>query len=224
LLSYSPAGRNGARFAFAASLALALHVLFALVCFHSRKLERAAASAPAGTTLLVQLRLQAPAPRPARLAAPAGKPARVPLPQATTAAPPSRQAPAGPESIAPDAAPVPLAQGQDSGALAAQLRRDIGKIDRELRDGKPGVPLIRPDSPQLRLERALAGAYRGGPRGFTVDTYTSADGVIITRKTTSSGVACYMSGTVNFIPGILRSSEAPQRVNCPADAREWRRQ
>jgi hypothetical protein len=85
------------------------------------------------------------------------------------------------------------------------------------------APLMRPDSAQARLEKGIAAAYVGGSRGFTLDYYVSPDGVVITRKTTSGGVVCYMSGTINFTPGILHDSEKPQAVKCPADSEQWRK-
>ena len=128
------------------------------------------------------------------------------------------------DALAPAPAPAPAAAATRTHAdILDQAKRDIGKIDREIRGSAPPVPLNRPLTRQEKLERALAGAYRGGSNGFTLDRYTAPDGVIVTRKITSRGVSCYMSGTVNFVPGVLKNSERAQEVNCPPEDAGWTR-
>lgn len=104
-----------------------------------------------------------------------------------------------------------------------RVKSDIDKVARELARATPSGPLMRSDSAQTRLENGIASAFVGGTRGFTLDYYVSPDGVVITRKTTSSGVVCYMSGTINFRPGILHDSEKPQTVKCPPSGENWRK-
>ena len=107
--------------------------------------------------------------------------------------------------------------------MLERARRDVGKIDRELRGGATPVPLVGPDTPQARFEKALAGAWIDRSNTMVVDHYKSADGVIIERITRGGGSKCYMSGVVNFVPGILHDSSKPQGVSCPPPGSGWSR-
>ncbi|WP_143133282.1 hypothetical protein [Pseudoduganella namucuonensis] len=196
---------------------------------------RVAKPAPAATRgfVLVPLRLQGRSAEPGPLARSAGKRVtpdkRAASPQveripAIEQAPP--QTPAQAERSPPDVfdlSSAPEEQGGRSAMSVDLIKRDAGKIDRALRGSAPAAPLARPDSPQSRLERAFAGAARGGFSGYTVDRYVSPDGVTITRRRTAKGVACYTNGPAKNISGALHRSERDQSVNCPPEGSVWSR-
>jgi hypothetical protein len=51
--------------------------------------------------------------------------------------------------------------------------------------------------------------------------HTSSDGVRYTRMTRGGSSVCYISGTVNFVPGILHDSSKPTKTNCPPEDSGW---
>ena len=120
-----------------------------------------------------------------------------------------------------EVAPTPPAIS--AGELLERARRDVGKVDRELRGDTPPVPLVRPDTAQARFERAMAGAWKDRSQTMVVDRYMSADGVVIERVSRGGDAKCYMSGTVNFVPGILHDSSRAQTVSCPPAGSGWTR-
>jgi hypothetical protein len=204
------------RTAFALFATLALHVLGVAWWFKRDTLVRVADEPRSAVMVWLQVPLRPilplPKPEPANRA-PAAAPLRRP-PEAI------RQAIA-PTAVVPDrreAANLPSAQD-----IVERARRDIGKIDRDLRGRAPIVPLEKPDSAQARFERGMAAAFIDRSLTMTMDRYTSPDGVVITRITQGGGTACYMSGTVNFVPGVLKNSERPNSVNCPPASAGWTR-
>ncbi|MFC0136227.1 hypothetical protein CR105_02700 [Massilia eurypsychrophila] len=136
-------------------------------------------------------------------------------------APDAPQAPV-PVAVEPDA-PLPdaFAAAPVAGDLAERARRAAGKIDRQLRAGKPVA--LSADARQARFERIMASAYIDKSNTLTVDRYESGDGVIIERLTRGGKSSCYMSGTINFVPGILRDSSKPKGVSCPPAEAGWTR-
>lgn len=91
----------------------------------------------------------------------------------------------------------------------------MGKIDLELRGGKPVAVGLSPDSPRARFESLMASAFIDRSNTMTLDRYQSGDGVVIERVTRGGKSTCYMSGTVNFRPGILSDGSRPKTVSCP---------
>ena len=69
----------------------------------------------------------------------------------------------------------------------------------------------------------MEAAFIDRSKTMRVDRYESGDGVIIERITRGGGSKCYMSGTVNFVPGILHDSSKPQVVSCPPAGGGWTR-
>lgn len=126
-----------------------------------------------------------------------------------TSVPPATAAPP-----ADNAAPASAAE------IMAQARRDIGKIERSLRGNLPPIPDDE-DLLRAKLGNAISRAAHGGA-GTYLANYTSPDGVVITRITIGNASACVMSGTVNYVPGVLHDANKPQLVNCPKDAK-WKR-
>jgi len=100
---------------------------------------------------------QQPAPMPIRdvTPLPATAPAPAPAPAVITAP--------APEDIFAQAAPAP-ARPASAADIMLQARRDIGKIDRELRKAFPERDLLPPpDSKQARLERGINAAHEAVP-------------------------------------------------------------
>lgn len=67
----------------------------------------------------------------------------------------------------------------------------------------------------------MSAAWIDRSKTLVMDRYVSPDGMAITRLTREGGARCYMSGTVNFVPGILHDSASPQEVNCPPASSGW---
>jgi hypothetical protein len=203
------------------ALTITVHLLL-LACFHLAR-HRAPQGAAAGPPryMLTLVRPALPPPVKQEIKKPVVRTATrpQPLPPVSRATPPR----AAPEAVQADA-PVPdtLAVAPYLGDLAERARRGAGKIDRELRAGKP-APLSA-DSRQARFERIMASAYIDKSNTLTVDRYESGDGVIIERLTRGGKSSCHMSGTVNFVPGILRDSSKPKTVTCPPSGEGWTRQ
>lgn len=121
--------------------------------------------------------------------------------------------------------PAPLAAAPDPFAPSHTIHEravaQAGKVDRELRGDQPLHLSLRPDSFTAKLAAGFAAAHKGDMMG-KVDRYTAPDGVVYTRMRRGSEVRCYMSGTVNFVPGILHDSAKPQVVSCPPADAGWR--
>jgi hypothetical protein len=217
------AGGSTARPALPLAVTLALHLLLALVWLHGRPHRPAGDGAPEVLSSLLPLTLPAPAPvaRKARPQRPAPAARRIPsLPVHEPAS-----VPAPTPAAAPVAAPA-------AGDIVARAIQDAGKIDRELRYGKPGV---LSDTGWSRLERGLAAAHIDRSRGVTTDSYTSPDGVVIYRSRQNGKQRCRMSGSIGP-PGVERSAGAilagagsgggggtAGTIDCPSGERDWTR-
>jgi hypothetical protein len=161
-----------------------------------------------------------PAPAtPIRSASPS-RSAPVPLPQFRTDSQPDARpetAPAQP-AAAPDAAASapydpfdatrpphapagsagPAGSASTRGGFAVGLAKNqAGRIDRELRKGKPGVP-TEADTPWARFQRGLDGAYIDRSLSLQSDTYTSPDGVVIYRFHQGNRVRCRRAGGIGI--------------------------
>jgi hypothetical protein len=127
--------------------------------------------------------------------------------------------PSAPAAPAPVPAPAPAADLLEVAAGATltvkeSALREAGRIDRVLHAKGDRAPRLPPETPFSRFQAALAGAFiETSP--VLMARHTSPDGVVITRVTQGSKVRCFMSGTVNYAPGLLRDSARPQSVNCP---------
>jgi hypothetical protein len=140
----------------------------------------------------------------------------------TTAAPPA--AAPSPPSVSPleDAhAPITVQdaireQKQAGGGFGASLsRRQAGRIDRELRNGKSGVP-DEPDTPIGRFQRGLEAAHIDRSMSVREDSYTAPDGIVYYRKRIGNATFCRRSGSVSpmGMRGIIMGNEAGD-VPCP---------
>jgi hypothetical protein len=101
-------------------------------------------------------------------------------------------------------------------------KRQAGRIDRELRKGKPGVP-DEADTPWARFKRGTESAYIDRTLTWQSDTYTSPDGVVIYRFRQGNHVRCRRAGGVGMpqagMPGTgsatLPGANSAMNVDCP---------
>lgn len=102
-----------------------------------------------------------------------------------------------------------------------KLRREAGKIDRELRGAPPAISDRRPDSLQARMERGFAAAGKQSTGGFVVHSYTSPDGITTYRRTGGNGVSCYIVPPPSGISAIESGRNERRRINCPPADSGW---
>jgi hypothetical protein len=180
---------------------------------------------------------------PARAAAPSARPALPPT-YDIFGGPPGPVATPAPSAAAPPAAPpadaFPSATGLDEAIspITAQdaireqqqaeggfglglSKRQAGRIDRELRKGKSGVP-DEPDTPMGRFRRGLEAAHIDRSRTVIEDSYTAPDGVVIYRRRIGKMEICRRSGSVSPLGmrGMVMGNEAGD-VPCPRGV-QWK--
>jgi hypothetical protein len=212
---------------------LAAHVLLVLALLHWGGLARLPADAPQPFSVLLFPQL-APPPPAARAAFPtvraAGRHAVPARPRASTQAP----ARAAQDPVAPAAA-APSTPAPSTAAILDSARRDIGKIDRELRGAKLVTPL-QADTAWSRLGREIDAAHIDRSRTESLESYTSPDGETYYRMRMGNKVVCRKTGSAGP-PAPWRSDEAIRAgagsqatlgvansagyVECPGSAREW---
>jgi len=163
-----------------------------------------------------------PLPPPAKSEAPADTPAD-PAPVAAVPAAPT--APRLEDAHAPATAQDAIReQRQADGGFALGLaKRQAGRIDRVLRNGKSGVP-DEPDTPMGRFRRGLEAAHIDRSKSVHVDTYTSADGTVIYRKRIGNGSICRRGGNISPL-GMGRmamGNEVADNIPCPSGV-EWKK-
>jgi hypothetical protein len=161
--------------------------------------ETAAVPLPMPTTLAAPA-IPVPAPQPAPVQQRDGEDDARRVPRTDAAATADRApltAPSTPDAATPASAPnvidtahTPSLQG---GFAAGVAKHQAGRIDRELRKGKPGVP-TEADTPWARFERGLESAHIDRSLTLQSDTYTSPDGVVIYRFRRGSQVRCRRAG------------------------------
>jgi hypothetical protein len=110
----------------------------------------------------------------------------------------------------------------ENGFALGLSKRQAGRIDRELRKGKSGVP-DEPDTPMGRFRRGLEAAHIDRSTSVQEDSYTSPDGVIIYRKRIGNTTICRRSGSINPLGmrGMLFANEAGD-VPCPKGV-QWKK-
>jgi hypothetical protein len=154
------------------------------------------------------------------------------------AAPPARpDPPEVPVTTPPQAAPAerPARYTLEADELLGSAKRQVGKIDRELRGGKPGVPR-EADTPWARFRGALAAAHVDRSRTMVQESYTGADGVTIYRIRRGDKVFCRQGGgTRPDMPGrtegavlagagrfdTLGMAGTAGAINCPTGEHDW---
>ena len=111
----------------------------------------------------------------------------------------------------------------DGGFALGLAKRQAGRIDRVLRNGKSGVP-DEPDTPMGRFRRGLEAAHIDRSKSVHVDTYTSADGTVIYRKRIGNGSICRRGGNISPL-GMGRmamGNEVADNIPCPSGV-EWKK-
>lgn len=157
-------------------------------------------------------------------APPMKKPAPVQPRVATTHAPVTAPVQAA-ESVAP-AAPVAVAAPDVhrlSGAeILEQAKRDMPRIERELRKNVPTALKLSPDSMRYKLEHGFDEAFVGGDQRVTVDFYTSPDNVIYMRATRNGKSRCTMNGGPVSLRSATGGGGGDTPVNCPPASAGWK--
>jgi hypothetical protein len=151
-----------------------------------------------------------------------------PEPAVTPAAPAAAASP--PASSLLDDARAPLSvqdaireQKEAEGGFGLSLaKRQAGRIDRELRKGKSGVP-DEPDTPMGRFRRGLEQAHVDRSWSVREDSYTSPDGTIIYRKRIGKGSICRRGGSVSPLGmnSMAMGGEAKNDIPCPKGV-DWK--
>jgi hypothetical protein len=98
-----------------------------------------------------------------------------------------------PSEARADTAPPPAPASTQGGFSYGLAKRQAGRVDRELRKGKPGVP-TEADTPWARFQRGLDSAHIDRSLTLQSDTYTSPDGIVIYRFRQGSRVRCRRAG------------------------------
>jgi hypothetical protein len=159
------------------------------------------------------------APAPAKSAPP--EPATTPVTPVPAA---SAAAPGLEDTRAPTTVQEAISeQKQADGGFGLGLsRRQAGRIDRELRKGKSGVP-DEPDTPMGRFRRGLEAAHIDRSTAVQEDSYTSPDGTVIYRKRIGKMVICRRSGNISPLgmSRMIMGGEAGD-VPCPRGV-DWQK-
>ena len=105
----------------------------------------------------------------------------------------------------------------EGGFGLALSKRQAGRIDRALRNGKSGVP-DEPDTPMGRFRRGLEAAHIDRSLSVHFDTYTSPDGTIYYRKRIGNSVICRRSGNIAPLgmKGMEMGGEVAENIRCPS--------
>ncbi|MES2758137.1 MAG: hypothetical protein V4693_12255 [Pseudomonadota bacterium] len=201
------------------ALTIAVHLLLLASFCLARRAPTPTASPGPVTYMLALVRPSIPPPVRQQIKKPEVRIATPPQTVRAARAAPVVRAPS-PQDEAPAA--EALVAAPVAGDLVERAKREVGKIDLALRAGK--AVALSADSPRARFERLMASAYIDRSNTMTVDRYESGDGVFIERITRRGKASCYMSGTVNFVPGILKDSSKPQTATCPPAGEGWTRQ
>jgi len=149
---------------------------------------------PAPTPALPRVRPAPPERASAAPRRPAPAPARVPARDGEPPVAPAAQAPAAPADPFGDTV-QPAPTSAQPGDLLGAARREAGRIDRELRQGKPGIP-DAPDTAWARFQGTLEGAHKERGLGVTSQTYTAPDGQVIYRFMRGGKFRCRAGGGV----------------------------
>lgn len=184
---------------------------------------------------------QAPVPA----AAAAAKPARPAPAPVRAAAAPAAPSPAAPSIAVPPAAPSALAAAVPAPAPAApatapstdeilrRAKRDIGKIDRDLRKENNPYIVAPPDSPAIRMRRGMETAHDLAPPRIWEAPKIEAlvnntgDGARRERVITGNGTYCVTDRGINTSIDMLEIHGKQRITNCPqhetpASRQEWR--
>lgn len=123
-------------------------------------------------------------------------------------------------AVAPDVEKKDATSTAESDAMRVDnmilnAKRDIGKIDRELRKAYPTLSNPTSDTAQSRFEKALAAAAK--PRSLTTEDFTLADGRKMTKVIGPAGTYCIFSELASASDGIdhLQNGMKTRTTSCP---------
>lgn len=222
-------GRTSARPAVPLVLTLLVHLLLVLAWMHARTIRRESDRSPGPRFVLVPVRPVAPPrPLPERLARRGARPT-FPVAARPPAHPPATALPGAAAAAAAEAASA----APGAADILARARQDAGRIDRELRGGKPAAPGGAPGR-WARFQAAAESAFIDRSNIETMDTYTAPDGVVIYRFRQGNKVRCRMTGSVG--PGVAGGytggavlagagsaggGNTAGTIACPSGQRDW---
>lgn len=165
-------------------------------------------------------RTRAPPPRTA-----ARKPATPPVVQrqrnttAIATVSPSPSAPAA--EPAPTAPPAP--PHLSAFDILEQAKKDMPRIERELRNNVPTKLALDKNSIRYKLEHGIEDAYVGGDQRTVVDFYTSPDNAHYMRFTKAGKVWCTMHGGGGVsLRSAMGRQDGDAKVNCPPPDAGWK--
>lgn len=216
---------------------MAVHLGLVLIWLLARGVPAETEGAPAATIQWINIAptpAPAPAVRPPTARAAASAPARpvTPPPAVVVAAPAAAPAESAPAAPAAAPAPAPVSAYD----MLQQARRDIGKIDKDLKKEFPERGLIRApiDTPQKRLVRGIELAHELAPPKWyeaakmqeLIDP--SGQGRRRYRVVTSGGTYCMTVDSAHTPNGKDQGNYKPtlKMSNCdpyeePAKAQQW---
>lgn len=150
----------------------------------------------------------------------AAVPQRAPasVPRAVSTAP-AAEAPA-PTPAAKPAPPAP--PHMSTFDIIEQAKRDMPRIERELRNNVPTKLALDKNSLRYKLEHGIEEAYVGGDQRVTVDFYTSPDNVHYMRYTRQGKAWCTMHGGPVSLRSAMGRDEGDSKVNCPPPDAGWK--
>jgi hypothetical protein len=100
-----------------------------------------------------------------------------------------------------------------------KLKKDLAKIDRELRADTPAVPDFGKDKPFGRVNVEIADAYVGTGEDAR-SYYESPDGTVYYMETIKGQTRCSMTGAVGSFSG---KSNGASGIQCPASTADWKK-
>lgn len=112
----------------------------------------------------------------------------------------------------PPPSPAPGSLRMDE--IIQNAKRDIGKIDKELRRSFPSSTQMPPASTQSRLEKGIAAA--GKPAAQTLAERTLSDGRRVTKVSGPNGIYCVTNDSVGATGGIdvMQRGMSTKVTNC----------
>jgi hypothetical protein len=206
-------------------ITVALHVLVLCAWYASRSSTRAPES-DAASIQWVNIDTPRPASRPPTVARRSEPASPRPAPRAAARIPIS-EAPAptnAPETVAAPVAETPAAPSTYD--MLQQARKDIGKIDKDLRRQFPGAPIKAPaDSPQIRLVKGIEhAAEMAPPKWFEAPKVQEiidpgGYGRKRYRVITANGTYCITVESNHAPDGldVIKNGIKPKLTNCPPD-------
>lgn len=103
--------------------------------------------------------------------------------------------------------------------ILEQAKRDIAKIDKEMRGKAPPVPLDKPKTGFLKLAQDIEQAYVGANSNDSRMYYESPEGVFYFKETIKGQTICQMTGAPTAPSG---KDGGAMRIQCPASG-DWKK-